>query len=240
MSGDDIRSSFTAGHHALLFGWIAREVIERLGEERGEEVLKKAVWKYGEQRGRRMALRIKADGRAPNMVNYRAYGEWEAGKGEMEIKVVARKPHLHVQVFKCCWTTAWEENGLSQYARCYCPTADEAIVHGFNPDLTIDIPGNRANGDSCCDLIFRDANVTLVDALVMNRRKKKVREKALMPWDYHTGHIYKTMGEVVISELGEEGEKAVAAALKKFTDRYGEEAAQILDAYRGTDFDLLP
>jgi len=48
--------NFTAQHHALLFSCIARSVIQRGGKENGEQILRKAVKKYGLQRGKRMAL----------------------------------------------------------------------------------------------------------------------------------------------------------------------------------------
>ena len=55
------REAFTAEHHALLFAWIARETIVRIGEEEAAPVIRVAVRLYGEQRGHRMALRAQHD-----------------------------------------------------------------------------------------------------------------------------------------------------------------------------------
>lgn len=240
MTNNKIRTSFTPEHHALLFGWVARESIRRFGKETGEKVLRKAIRRYGEQRGRRMALRAKANGHELSMLNYLAYIEWEAAKGEMEFKFLKRTPHLHAQFFKCPWMTAWEKNDLTQYTHCYCPGADEAIVSGFNPELTIHIPENRANGAPCCDMVFHGADLNFKNVIVLRVRKMRLKRTAVMPWDYHTGHLYRTVGEVIISEYGQEGEEVLNAALREFASRYGEDAAQIVATYKDTNFDRLP
>lgn len=51
----------SASHHAILFAFIAKETISTFGEK-GKEALTKGVIRYGNQRGRRMALRALADG----------------------------------------------------------------------------------------------------------------------------------------------------------------------------------
>ena len=47
---------FSESSHAILFALIARQVVTRYGEEMGLPALRKAIRRYGEQRGRRMAL----------------------------------------------------------------------------------------------------------------------------------------------------------------------------------------
>lgn len=241
MSKDEPREQLTATHHAMLFAWISRAVIQRIGEEKGEMVVRKAVRRYGEQRGRRMALRSQANRHALTMTNYMAYGEWEAGKGEMEQKIVEKVPHAKVLVYRCPWHKAWEKNGLIQYGRFYCLEVDEALVRGFNPELRLDVNSTQANAGTHCEFVFHSANLTVMNLLSL-AYKKSIRpgKKALMPWGYHIGHLYKTMGEVVIEELGQTGREAVSAALAEFAQHYGEEAAQIVVSYRDTDFNNLP
>ncbi len=237
---DKIRAIFTPEHHALLFGWLAREVIQRFGKQNGEEALRKAIRRYGEQRGRRMALRAQANGHELSMLNYIAYIEWKAGKGEMDIKILHKNPHLRANILKCPWVTVWEKNDLTRYTRCYCPEADESIVSGFNPKLKISISQNRANGAPNCDMVFHDANLNLKNAIIMKIRKMRLQKYLMMPWDYHTGHLYKTMGEIIVSEFGSEGKDILQAVLTEFAHCYGESAAQIVAAYQKTDFNRLP
>ena len=68
------QEGFSEAQHALLFAWISRAVMETVGEQKGQEAIRKAVLRYGTQRGKRMALRARANGDPLNMLNYMAYG----------------------------------------------------------------------------------------------------------------------------------------------------------------------
>lgn len=68
----------------------------------------------------------------------------------------------------------------------------------------------------------------------------KPGKKALMPWEYGIGHLFKTVEKVVVDQLGEVGDRAVNAGLVESAKQYGEQAAQKVVAYRNTDFDCLP
>ena len=78
------RDAFRAMHHAMLFAWISSAVVARVGTGRGEDVVRRGVRRYGEERGHRMALRAQADGEPLTMASYLAYGEWEVELGETE------------------------------------------------------------------------------------------------------------------------------------------------------------
>jgi hypothetical protein len=67
-----------------------------------------------------------------------------------------------------------------------------------------------------------------------------VHDKAVMPWDYHLGHLYKTIREEVIDELGEVGAEAIHLAMAEFAREFGEDAAKIVLSFTETDFDSLP
>lgn len=241
MSKDETREGLAPTHHALLLAWMARAVVQRVGEDKGETVVRGAVRRYGEQRGKRMAMRAQANGHALTMTNYLAYGEWTAPKGERGQSMVERAPHARALVHKCPWHAAWEENDLMPYGRLYCLEIDEALIRGFNPELRLDVNSTQATGGEQCEFVFYDANLTVKNSLsLMYKRAVKPGKRAFMPWDYHLGHLYKTVGDVVVAELGPAGQEAINDALAEFANRYGEEAAQIVKAYEETDFDRLP
>ena len=238
---NESRNRFTATHHALLFAWISRAVATRVGKERGELVMRKAVRRYGEERGRRMALRAQANGHGLSMANYIAYAEWQAGAGEMEQRIVEKVPHAMVHVHRCPWYTAWKEDDLMQYGRFYCLEIDEALVRGFNPELKVDVNSTQTNGGERCEFVFHNANLTLFNTLSLGYSKAiRPGRRALMSWDYHTGHLYKTMGKVIAEELGQTGREAMSVALKEFLNCYGEEAGGVVAAYQDKDFNCLP
>ena len=118
---------------------------------------------------------------------------------------------------------------------------DEALVRGFNPDLRLDVNSTLPNDDTSCEFVFHDANLTFFNYLRLAYKKAvKPGKRAIMPWHYHLGHLYKTVSQVFVEELGSGGQEAADAALGEFAARYGQEAAEIVAAYHDTDFDRLP
>jgi hypothetical protein len=190
--------------------------------------VRQAVRRYGEQRGRRMALRALADGQALTMDSYRAYGEWQAGEGETGQEVVEPMPDLVSRVHRCPWHRAWEVHDLMPYGRLYCLEIDEALVRGFNPDLRLDVNAIQTRGDPYCEFVYHGV------------QGSGPRKGTVMPWEYHAGHLFKTVGEVAVEALGESGQEAVDGALAEFAAYYGQEAAQVLVGYADADFDRLP
>ena len=225
--------TFTPMHHALLFAWISRAVIERVGREKGEDAIHRATVRYGEQRGRRMAMRAEANGHPLTMNSYKAYGEWRAKPGESESEVVRTEPQLTVNVLRCQWHRAWEENDLMPYGRLYCQDVDEALVHGFNPKLRLDVNTTLSNDNVPCEFVYHGAEPGAAKNLEVDARQ------TVMPWDYHLGHLYKTMGQVLIEEFEQDGEAAMRSALESFSARFGEQAAAAVLLHQDTDFDRL-
>ena len=241
MNKKDARKGFTAESHAMLFAWIAKKAIDNVGENKAAPAIRKAVIRYGEQRGQRMAIRAMANHHALDMLGYIAYGEWKAGQGEMRMLISKEVPNLRVKVPKCSWFTAWQDTGLTQYGKYYCQDIDVAVIHGFNPELKLEVGDIKPEGKLECDMLFHNARLGPSETLTMLIRKVfKPGRTAVMPWDYHTGHIYKTMKEVLVKELGAMGEEVVNRAMAEFSNRYGADAAQIVKEYQDVDFDVLP
>jgi hypothetical protein len=207
---------------------MTRAVIGRMGEERGEAVVRKAVRRYGEERGHRMSLRADADGERLSMANYLAYGEWSSDPEEMEQAMVGEGANVQMTVRRCPWHAAWIENDLMAYGRLYCLEIDEALVRGFNPDLKLDVNATRTNDGEPCEFLFHGVE------------EMRPRRGRIMPWAYHVGHLYRTVGEVFAEELGAVGRDASIAGLEALAKRYGQKAAEVALTYRDVDFGQLP
>jgi hypothetical protein len=240
MTAEELGKTFGAKHHALLFAWMSREVIRRIGAEKGEAVIRKAVQRYGRQRGGRMAMRAQADGQTQSMFNFLIYGEWEASDRDFDRLILETNPHFHIRVARCPWNDTWLENDLLPYGRLYCLEVDRALIQGFNPDLTLEVNTTLPNDQCDCDFIYQEAHLTPENFRRMEQRRQEVHDAAIMPWDYHLGHLYKTISEEVIDELGEAGEEAINAAMAEFTREFGEDTAEIVLSFKETDFDSLP
>ncbi len=242
MPDQPIQNGLTETHHALLFGWMAKAIMAQACEHKGEAVIRKAVQQYGHERGKRMALRAIADWHPFTMANYLAYSEWKSSPGNQhEMKMVEKAPDARIHIHKCPWHQAWKENDLIPYARFYCLEIDQALAHGFNPDIQLDVNGTLPNGADHCEFVYHGANLTPLNYLRLAYKKFiKPGKSVVMPWEYHVGHLYKTVERVVVDELGEAGHTAVQAGLAEFTGRYGEQAAQRILSYRSVDFERLP
>lgn len=241
MSDTAIRKQFSAEGHALLFAWMVKEIIDRVGESKAAPVIGEAVRRYGMQRGARMAMRARANGQSIDMLDYLAYGEWKAGRDEMKMTIIEKKTRMRVKIPRCPWHTAWRENDLMRYGRYYCLHIDRAVLQGFNPALRLEVNEIKPEGAQECDMVFHDISLTPPQMLrFMVRKLIKPGKSALMPWDYHTGHIYKTIGDTFIESFKEKGREAGDAALAKFSARYGGEAARVLEGFADCDFNKLP
>ena len=195
---------------------------------------------YGRQRGKRMALRVKKDGKHIDISNYIAYGEWQARPGDMDTRLFIHGDDLNMQIHKCPWFEEWKKHDLLEYGRIYCQYIDEAIVEGYNSQMKLDVLQNRSAGADYCDFWFRKAGMTEEDFEKINKTKSKLGGKAIMPWDYHIAHLYKALEDVIIQELGERAKDAIKAALDMFAKNYGQESADIILSLKDTDFNILP
>ncbi|MGB9666690.1 MAG: L-2-amino-thiazoline-4-carboxylic acid hydrolase [Candidatus Cryosericum sp.] len=231
-----IRERFSAQHHALLFAWITREVVVRVGETVAAPVLRAAVRSYGEQRGHRMALRAQQDGQPLSMAVYLSYREWQAGAGEMQQTGVPWRGDLRVNVHRCCWATTWRQEELIPYGKYYCQEIDKALVRGFNPELLIDVRGTMTNGARACQLVYHGA----FEGTVVHEETQRPPERRVLPWSYHTAHLYATVSQVLKRELGSEGTAARQAGLDVFASHFGVHMAQIIVTDATGNFDLLP
>jgi hypothetical protein len=235
-------SPFTATHHALLFAYLSRAIVQRVGAQRGEQIIRKAVRRYGGQRGRRMALRARANGDPQDMVNYFVYGEWEAAEGEMVQEYKTTSPDAEMLVHKCIWYDAWKAADLLEFGRYYCLEIDEALLQGYNPVLRMSVQGTQSNGAPYCAFTFHahpdDLNPENRERAA--HKKAAVTHSAVMPWAYHCGHLYKTVREVFTAEIGDHGRAATEQALKDFAGRLGAEAAEVVKSYQDVNYNLLP
>lgn len=225
-------------HHALLFAWIAREAVERFGPS-GEKAILTGVSRYGQQRGRRMALRAQADGRPNDLVSYLVYGELDFSDTDNRTVPVRKRPYLEVHATRCSWYNTWHEHGLLDYGRLYCREIDRAVVHGFNPNFRFEVDGTLSAGLSRCRFLYQSEGLGLANTLRYALWKRKVGSRAIRPWEYHLGHVYKTLKETLIEEFGSAGQEAVASALKVFAAGCGEEVARTVYDFEHTDFNLI-
>ncbi len=140
------------GLAAQLFASVAKSVMERLGPEEGAALLREAVDYFGEQRGRRIAERVKAEGRPLTFKNWLIHTDIDTNANFQNVPDIDGGD-LVARVSDCTFFNAAEEWGLGEYARIYCEHADFAILRGYNPDIKLVLGTRQETGSGEC--VFR-------------------------------------------------------------------------------------
>lgn len=233
---------FTPSHHGLLMAWLARQACQRVGPLKGEMVTRKAIRRYGEERGRRMAQRALADKKELNTLTYMLYGEWSAAPGEVEQRLEANNHNnMRLLVERCPWHQVWLDHDLIEFGRIYCQEIDLALLRGFNPDLHLDVVKTQTNDRQPCDFIFHGTPLNTANSIALKVGKKvSPGKRVLLPWEFHVGHLFKTFNDVFLAELGLVGREAAEAALNEFAQRFGEQAGRLVRSYLQNDFTRVP
>ena len=208
-------------HHAALFGFMTKRCVQRFGEEGRKSVLEIAS-RYGQERGRRMALRCIRNGEPLDMFNYLAYGEWRAVPGEADNRVVTFNPEYTTHSLKCPWCEGWRKHDLLEYGCLYCLAVDHGVVSGFNPELSIEINALQSMGDPVCEFVWTGSGIRNdEEKKAVDEKKKSLTEQCSKNFRYHTGHLYHVFAEELQKRFGEEGEDACQAALFDYRRTYG-------------------
>jgi hypothetical protein len=221
--------------HALLFAWLAEEAVRTLGPVAADGLIHAAVRRYGRERGGRMARRAARLGLPLDWVSYLALGEWRAPGHRVDLE---RAPEMHGQVLACPWNDAWESEGLAGYGRLYCRDIDRALVQGFNPAMAYRVARTLPAGDACCDFVsagyaFDGAEEARLDAL-----RQRLGTSAVMPWDYHLGHLYWAMHREFEVHIGAAGTAIAERALARCEARLGARVVRAIRDHATTDFAL--
>ena len=133
------------GLAAQLFCSVAKVVIDKLGAEEGEALLKEAIEFFGLQRGKRIAEKVKAEGNPPTFKNWLIY---------TDIDSINFRPAINVEdgdciakIRNCTFFNAAKEWGLEDFAKYYCKYVDyKLILVWLVLLLNFKIFGNASNG----------------------------------------------------------------------------------------------
>ena len=140
---------------ALIYHHFARTLVEELGEERGQELIKKVVESYGSHVGcdaRQKAQDKKLDLKPANFESDLPKYVWQTE----EIEVDGEK---RSRVHFCPLAAEWITLGDTKTARLYC-FVDQAKMTAFNPQYEYIHLKNLLDGDPFCELVIRPVDPT--------------------------------------------------------------------------------
>jgi len=134
-----------------LFATLCRTVLEKLGPEEGEALIREAVQSFGRERGKRIAQRVKSLGKPLSFKNWLIYGDIAGSNFSM--RPVMENGDLLARVGACSFLSSAEAWQLGDYAKYYCRYADYAILEGYNPEVKLELKTRHETGEDHC--LFR-------------------------------------------------------------------------------------
>ncbi len=137
-----------------IFGITAKALIEKLGEEKAEALLKEIVETFGEERGKRIAERVKAQGKPLTFKNFLIHTDMDSSNVTPEIQPSIVDGKLVLDIPCCAFNQGAQDAGFGEYAYYYCKYIDRAIIRGYNPDIRLEVSHNLTKGDDHCRLIY--------------------------------------------------------------------------------------
>lgn len=135
---------------ALLHYCFSKTLIEELGEERGKELILKAIQSYGEKVGKKVKEETLAKGLDLLIENYQE--DLPTLGWEIERAIVEGEPRGRVHT--CYLANFWKELGAPELGRFYC-FVDQAKYKAYNPELECIHVKNVLDGDPYCELAVR-------------------------------------------------------------------------------------
>jgi hypothetical protein len=135
-----------------MFAVFAKAVIDEVGTEKGEAIIKKAVVDFGHTRGKHIAEKVTALGLDLTFANFLTYMDLDSSAALTFVPSI-EDGNMTLSITRCAFDDGAKAIGLRDYFHYYCRWVDNAILEGYNPDLVLEISETLSGGADAC--IFR-------------------------------------------------------------------------------------
>ncbi len=220
-------------HHAVMFALLSKNIIEQY-DEKGKEAILKAMTKYGNERGARMAQNALKNGDELTVMTSQAYGEWKPDyEGQMVFGRLRSKPTLRTFISKCAWCEAWKKHDLLTYGKYYCVNVDNAVFQGFRSDFVCSpVSDSLSFGGERCDFDWGEP-LSDQDLVNLDIKKKELGTTCMKDFNFHTAHLLQSISQTLLDVLGEKAQVAVDKSIEQFGDKFGKDYVEkIMQPYR--------
>jgi hypothetical protein len=136
----------------LLHLCFARTLVDELGDERGRELIEKAIWDYGTRIGKNTRDRVVAQGLEPTLDNFNKGSDLSPIGFNHRIEVVDGEQRH--QSLGCAMADVWLEYGEEELGALYC-LVDPAKMQAYDPEWTMVHTKKIPYGDECCEIAVR-------------------------------------------------------------------------------------
>ncbi len=138
---------------ADLYYFMAKEVVDEFGD-RGKDVIKRAVIKYGEFRGRKIRERVLSKGLPLTVENLGKFYDLPLGYAWKSKKIKQEQNLLEKKVTYCPFAEEWKQLGGEELGLIYC-LQDEALRKAYNPDFIFKQFTNVLSGSRDCHTVLK-------------------------------------------------------------------------------------
>lgn len=223
-------------HQATLFALLSKYTYQ-YAPESAHEVMKLATVKYGKERGARMAAAARSNGDEVDVISNQAYGEWVPDyKGQMVFGVIKGEPSLQTYISKCAWCEAWIKHDLLEYGKVYCEVVDNAVFQGFNPEyVCTTLKDTLSFGGERCEFDWQHP-ITEEGFEKLADMKARLGSSNHKDFNFHTAHVWTTVGDVIREQYGELGDRIVNEAAEMYCEMFGEAYFKVLGNYNKEQF----
>ncbi len=229
---------WTEVHHATLIGLFFLALRNRRGEA-GIECFKRAIKRYAEQRGQRMALRAKSHGFEADFSAYFSHGEWAPTQPpKLAGKSFSDKDDWVILNPECLWLSTFQEMELPECAKVYCALIDTHLLKGFNPKLKLEVT-SFLHSSEYCTFQWKNANLTAEDWKQIGEIKTRFENENVKLFDYHTGHVWKTFQEEMLKDEDDQNLVVLNQIAKAFETKFGKKAMERIFSFESTDFQVV-
>ena len=136
---------------ASLYYHLAQEIIAAVGPEQAKEIIAKAVWTYGSERGLAQKGRVLEAGYEHIPENYGAVADLPSLGWDAE-KVAGGINSTHARITYCPFAEYWQEKDFAAFGRLYC-SVDQAKHSAFHVDSNLVHIKNVLDGDDYCEMV---------------------------------------------------------------------------------------
>ncbi|WP_040984909.1 L-2-amino-thiazoline-4-carboxylic acid hydrolase [Oceanobacillus jeddahense] len=125
----------TFARFSKMFAQIAKQVVDKY-EEEGEDVIRRAVERYGRKRGEGIAQRARANGLENNADNY--LKNYDMARSELfEVETVHKENEVEQTFTYCPFGQQWADDDMGKYGILYCQVIDPSVAKGYNKNFEV-------------------------------------------------------------------------------------------------------
>jgi hypothetical protein len=240
MSALSAVENFYIDDHAVLFALIAKNTEKICGDERLAAVIVPPIIRYCRERGLRAAARCLADGGELTFRNYMLYGEWADTRDWCRAGEPSFDPFYTSRVALCPWCEVWKKHGLLKYGKIYCEHTDRSLLHGFNPELRIEMGEILSHGGELCEYNWVGFRFSPEEEAELARERVSVIPHVTKDFLYHCGHVLSTFRRELYAELGlVDGRAIISGSLAEYAKIFGDNKTLAIKEESRLDFSPL-